>query len=280
MRISHVIRADEYLTSTPKYVLLYRAFGWDTPLFVHLPMILSSEHPGKLSKRKGDPSVMDFLGMGYLPQTIVNYAAFLGWSPPGEREIYSLDELADVFEIKHISKAPSKCDLVKMAWMNGEHIKLMSPDAFYGMAVSTLLTAVRTPGIDLNMVAGMVQPRIQFLSDIHELVDFIDAPPEYDIELFTHKKMKTDAATALAALEAVAPLLETFEDWSNDALYAALSAKAEGLGFKNSQILWPLRTALSGKPSSPCGATELCVLLGRDESLKRLRAGIQKLSNP
>lgn len=276
MAISHVVRGSEYLTSTPKYNLLYEAFGWDVPTYVHLPLMLNDKGE-KISKRRGDASFQDLLEQGHLPEAIINYIAFLGWSPPDNQEYFTLPELVKVFDIKNISKSPSFFDPKKLAWMNGEHIKRLPEDVFCEMVMSTLQSAIKTPGINLRDVAKMVQSRILFVKDSAELVDFIDELPDYDVALFTHKKMKTDSAIALQALEAVMPVYQNIDMWDNDTLYAAAVECGKSLSFKNSQVLWPIRTAMSGKPSSPCGASELCTLLGREESLKRLKAGLDKL---
>ena len=278
MNITHVVRGSEYLTSTPKYTLLYQALGWDIPVYVHLPLMLN-EHGEKISKRKGDASITELMEQGFLPEAIINYIAFLGWNPATQdNEIYSLSELIKIFEISHISRSPSKFDMVKMSWMNGEHIKRLPPDTFYKMALPTLQDAIKTPGIDLRVVAAMVQSRVQFVSECKALLDFIDVLPDYDINLYTHKKMKTDAAIAINALELAMPVLETLTTWNNDGIYNTLLTCAEKSGLHKSQMLWPIRTALSGKPTSPCGASELCALLGKDESIKRITVAIGKLT--
>ena len=277
MDITHVVRGSEYLTSTPKYKLLYESFAWDVPIYVHLPLLLG-DHGGKMSKRKGDPSFNDLLDQGYLPEAIINYVAFLGWSSPDNREYFTLPELVEVFDYKNISKSPSSFDIKKLAWFNGEHIKRLPEDVFYEMVLPTLQSSIKTPGVNLREIARMVQSRVLFVKDSIELVDFIDQLPDYDIELFTHKKMKTDSSIALTALKAILPIYSDINTWDNDTLYAAAVECGKSLGFKNSQILWPIRTALSGKPSSPCGASELCALLGKEESLKRLKIGIDKLT--
>jgi len=276
MAITHVIRGSEYLTSTPKYKLLYEALNWEVPVYIHLPLMLN-EQGEKISKRRGDASFSDLINQGYLPEAIVNYCALLGWSPPDNREFFTLPELVEVFNVKNISKSPSLFDSKKLTWMNGEHIKNLPKDIFFQMARQTLESAIKTNGIDLREVAEMVQTRILFVKDIYELVDFIDQLPDYSIDLYTHKKMKSDPTIALAALEGILPIYESIEIWNNDSLYAAAIDWGKFANLKNSQILWPIRTALSGKPSSPCGASELCALLGRDETVKRIEAGIQKL---
>ena len=276
MAITHVVRGSEYLPSTPKYKLLYEAFGWDVPVYVHLPLILSEEG-GKLSKRRGDASFQGLLDMGYLPEAIVNYIAFLGWSSPDNREYFTLPELVEVFDYRNISRSPSYFDHTKLAWMNGEHIKRLPEDVFYEMALPTLQSAIKTDGIDLKLVAKMLQSRVLFIKDCIELIDFIDKLPDYSPTLFTHKKMKTDPAIALTALEAILPIFKDCGNWDNTTLYTTAMECGKSLEFKNSQVLWPIRTALSGKPTSPCGASELCVLLGKEESTRRMEIGISKL---
>ncbi|MCL1988995.1 MAG: glutamate--tRNA ligase [Firmicutes bacterium] len=278
MEITHVVRGSEYLTSTPKYNLLYKAFGWEIPTYVHLPLMLN-ENGEKLSKRRGDASFQDLLDMGYLPQAIINYIAFLGWSSPDNREYFTLPELVEVFEIKNISKAPSLFDHKKLAWMNGEHIKKLPTEDFYQLALPTLKQAIKANFVDLAAIANIVQSRIAFLHEIPELVDFIDTLPNYETALFIHKKMKTDLEISQTALKAILPVYENLNEstWNNETLYNAAVECGKSLNLKNSQILWPIRTALSGKPSSPGGASELCELLGKPETIRRINIGIAKL---
>ncbi len=277
MGITHVVRGSEYLSSAPKYNLLYQSFGWEIPAYVHCPPVMrDAQH--KMSKRAGDPSYEDLVEQGYVSPAIVNYVALLGWSPGGEREIYDLPALAEAFDLKGISKSPSVFDLAKLRWMNAEYLKNMDPEVFYAAAEPYLKKAVRSPSIDLRAVAALVQPRCEVLSDIPERVDFLDALPEYDNALYVHKKSKSTVESSLSALKAALPVLEGLEKWNNDALFEALSALAAELGVKNSVVLWPVRVAVSGKASTPGGATELCALLGRQESLSRVRGAIEKLS--
>ncbi|MCL2016437.1 MAG: glutamate--tRNA ligase [Defluviitaleaceae bacterium] len=281
MAITHVVRGSEYLTSTPKYNLLYKAFGWDIPTYVHLPLMLN-EQGEKLSKRHGAASFQDLLDMGYLPAAIINYIAFLGWSSPDNREYFTLAELAEVFDIKNISKSSSLFDHKKLAWMNGEHIKRLDSEVFYKMALPFLESSLKGKTADFRdfrKIASTVQSRIAFLKEIPELLDFVDKLPEYDIALFVHKKMKSSTETALAALTAILPLYEkvSTEDWHNDNLYNIAVECGKTLEYKNSQILWPIRTALSGKESSPGGASELCEMFGKEESLRRIGVAIGKL---
>lgn len=276
MAITHVVRGSEYLSSTPKYNLLYEAFGWDIPVYIHLPLVLN-EQGVKISKRNGDASFEDLLKDGYLPEAIINYIALLGWSPSDNREIFSLDELTETFNTKGISKSPSMLDMKKLRWMNSEYIKKLLPDRFYEMALPFLKDSITREDIDFKKVALMCQSRVEFVHDIRGLTDFIDVLPEYDAELYVHKKMKTDKVIALTSLEKAQMFIADLTDFTNDALYKSLVQLAEGSGLKNSQILWPIRTALSGKPTSPCGATELMELLGKEESLKRIQKGIDML---
>ncbi|MCL1998805.1 MAG: glutamate--tRNA ligase [Turicibacter sp.] len=278
MQITHVVRGSEYLTSTPKYNLLYKAFGWEIPTYVHLPLMLN-EAGEKLSKRHGSASFQDLLAEGFLPAAIINYIAFLGWSSPDNREFFNLQDLTEAFTIDNISKAPSKFDREKLLWMNGEHIKQLPPEEFFPMAEPILRENIKSD-VDLSKISQMVQTRIHVVADIAGLVDFVDNLPDYDIALFTHKKMKTDAAIAKTGLELILPILEglTAENWDNATLYAAAVECAQANGLKNSQVLWPIRTALSGRATSFCGASELCELFGRDESLRRLRVGVEKLA--
>ena len=279
MGITHVVRGSEYLSSAPKYNLLYEAFGWEIPTYVHCsPVMRDAQH--KMSKRHGDPSYEDLIADGYLTKAVLNYVALLGWSPRGalaEQEFFTLPELVDAFDIGGISKSPAIFDIQKLKWMNAEYMKKLSPDEFYEKAEPWLRKAISNPAIDLKTVATLVQPRCEILSDLPERVDFLDKLPDYDTALYVHKKSKTTLENSLASLKAILPALEAQEDWSNDALYATLTALAEQLGVKNSIVLWPLRVAVSGKASTPGGATELCALLGKAESLARIRDGIARL---
>ena len=251
MGITHVVRGSEYLSSAPKYNLLYEAFGWDIPTYVHCsPVMRDSQH--KMSKRHGDPSYEDLIAQGYLTPAVLNYVALLGWSPKGEnaeREFFTLPELAEIFEISGISKSPAVFDIEKLRWMNAEYMKKLT----------------------------LVQSRCEILSDLPERVDFIDKLPDYEPELYIHKKSKTNLENSLETLTVLLPVLQAQDDWSNEALYETLVAVAAERGVKNSIILWPLRVAVSGKASTPGGATELCALLGKEESLRRIEAGIALL---
>ncbi len=276
MKITHVVRGSEYLSSTPKYNLLYDAFGWDAPTYIHLPPVMrDAQH--KLSKRHGDKSFEDLISEGYIVEAIMNYIALLGWSPSDNQEIFTMDELIKKFNISGISKSPSIFDIKKLTWMNGEYIKAMDFDKFYELAESRLKEAVKTPGIDIKFIAELLKSRLETLNDINEMIDFVDNLPEYGTELYIHKKMKTTEEIALKSLKAAVPVLEAHDNWTNDSLYECLMGLAKDMEFKNGQILWPVRTALSGEPSSPGGATELAVILGKDETIKRLNKGIELL---
>lgn len=275
MGITHVVRGNEYLSSSPKYNRLYEAFGWEVPVYVHCPLITDEEHK-KLSKRCGHSSFEDLLEQGFLPEAIINFVALLGWSPEEDREIYSLEELVKVFDYHHISKAPSVFDYTKLKWMNGEYIKAMDFDAFYEMALPYLKQAI-TKDLDLRKIAEMVKTRIEVFPDIPALVDFFEELPEYDTAMYAHKKMKTTPETSLEVLKELLPVLEAQEDYSNDALYQLLLKFVEEKGCKNGYVLWPVRTAVSGKQMTPCGATEMMEILGKEESLKRIRKAIELL---
>lgn len=275
MGITHVVRGNEYLSSSPKYNRLYEAFGWEVPVYVHCPLITDEEHK-KLSKRCGHSSFEDLLEQGFLPEAIINFVALLGWSPEEDREIYSLDELIKVFDYHHMSKAPSVFDFTKLKWMNGEYLKAMDFDVFYEMALPYLKEAV-TRDYDLKKIAAMVKTRIEVFPDIPALVDFFEELPEYDTAMYAHKKMKTTPESSLEVLRELLPLLEKQEDYSNDALYALLMDYVAEKGCKNGYVLWPVRTAVSGKQMTPCGATEMMEIVGKEESLKRIRKAVEML---
>ena len=275
MGITHVVRGNEYLSSSPKYNRLYDAFGWEVPEYVHCPLITDENHQ-KLSKRCGHSSYEDLIEQGFLSEAIVNFVALLGWSPEDNEEIFSLDELIRRFDYHHLSKSPAVFDYTKLKWMNGEYLKAMDFDRFYEMAEPYLKEAV-TKDYDLKKIAAMVKTRIEIFPDIKEHVDFFDALPDYDVAMYTHKKMKTNAETSLAVLKDLLPRLEAQEDYTNDALYATLTAYVEEKGYKNGYVMWPVRTAVSGKQMTPGGATELMEVLGKEESLARIRRGIEML---
>lgn len=276
MHITHVVRGSEYLSSTPKYNLLYKAFGWEPPVYVHLPAVMRDAHH-KLSKRHGDKSFEDLVREGYVVEAIVNYIALLGWSPSGTQEIFSLKELEENFDMAGLSKSPAIFDIKKLTWMNSEYLKAMDFDKYYALAEPKLKEALGDTDLDLKKIAALLQKRLETLNDIPGLVEFFKTLPEYGTELYTHKKMKTNDEIALSSLEAALPVLENLEDWNTTSIHDALMALVGELGIKNGQLLWPIRTALSGEPTSPGGAMELADILGKEESLRRIRKGIELL---
>lgn len=276
MHITHVVRGSEYLSSTPKYNLLYKAFGWEPPVYVHLPAVMRDAHH-KLSKRHGDKSFEDLVREGYVVEAIVNYIALLGWSPSGTQEIFSLKELEENFDMAGLSKSPAIFDIKKLTWMNSEYLKAMDFDKYYALAEPKLKEALGDTDLDLKKIAALLQKRLETLNDIPGLVEFFKILPEYGTELYTHKKMKTNDEIALSSLEAALPVLENLEDWNTTSIHDALMALVGELGIKNGQLLWPIRTALSGEPTSPGGAMELADILGKEESLRRIRKGIELL---
>ncbi|MDO5572989.1 MAG: glutamate--tRNA ligase [bacterium] len=275
MGITHVVRGNEYLSSSPKYNRLYEAFGWEVPVYVHCPLITDEEHH-KLSKRSGHSSYEDLIDQGFLSEAVVNFVALLGWSPEDNQEIMSLQELIRKFDYHHMSKSPAVFDYTKLKWMNGEYMKAMDPEVFYEKALPYMQEVIHKD-LDFHKVAKLVQTRIEIFPDIREHIDFFEELPVYDRAMYTHKKMKTDEATSLEVLREVLPLFEAQEDYSNDALYQTLTAYVEQKGCKNGYVMWPVRTAVSGKQMTPGGATELMEILGKDESIRRIKAGIALL---
>ena len=275
MGITHVVRGNEYLSSSPKYNRLYEAFGWEVPVYVHCPTITNEEHK-KLSKRSGHSSFEDLLEQGFLTEAIVNFVALLGWSPAGNQEFFTLEELVKEFDYHNMSKSPAVFDMTKLRWMNGEYLKKMDFEPFYAQAEPYLKAAITKP-LDLKKIAAMVKTRIEVFPDIAAQVDFFETLPEYDPEMYVHKKMKTTKETSLETLKEVLPLLEAQEDYSNDALYETLAAYVAEKGVKTGFVMWPIRTAVSGKQMTPAGATEIMEVLGKEESLERIRKGIALL---
>lgn len=275
MEISHVVRGQEYLSSSPKYNRLYEAFGWEVPIYVHCPTITNELHQ-KLSKRSGHASFEDLIEQGFVSEAVVNFVALLGWSPEGDREIFSLKELAEVFDYGRISKSPAVFDMTKLRWMNGEYFKAMAPEEFYRRGEKYLKEYVTKP-LDLKKIAEMVRTRVETFLDIREMVDFFNELPAYETELFVNKKSKSRLESSREILGEVLPKLEAVESWNNDALFELLKAYGEEKGYKTGLVMWPLRIALSGKLMTPAGATEIMDVLGKEESLARLREGQKKL---
>ena len=276
MNITHVVRGNEYLSSAPKYNRLYEAFGWEVPVYVHCPLITDENHK-KLSKRCGHSSYEDLLDQGFVSEAIVNYVALLGWCPQDNREIFSLPELVEAFDYHHMSKSPAVFDINKLKWMNGEYLKAMDFDKFYELA-EPYIKKVITKDYDLKKIASLIKSRIEILPDIKEQIDFFEAVPEYDTAMYCHKKMKTNEETSLEVLKEILPRLEAWDDYSNDALFGLLKGFAEEKGYKNGYVMWPVRTAVSGKQNTPGGATEIMEVLGKAESVERIKNAIELLS--
>ncbi len=275
MGITHVVRGNEYLSSSPKYNRLYEAFGWEVPIYVHCPTITNEEHK-KLSKRSGHSSFEDLQEQGFLTEAVVNFVALLGWSPAGNEEFFTLEELVKEFDYHNMSKSPAVFDMTKLRWMNGEYLKRMDADRFYEIAEPYLKNVIKKP-LDLKKIAAMVKTRIEVLPEIESQVDFFEALPEYDPEMYTHKKMKTNRETSLETLKEVLPILEAQDDYSNDALYEALSKYVSEKNVKTGFVMWPIRTAVSGKQMTPAGATEIMEIIGKEESIARIKKGIALL---
>ena len=267
MGITHVVRGSEYLSSAPKYNLLYQGFGWDVPTYIHCSPVMRDAH-NKMSKRKGDPSYEDLIAMGYLSEAVVNYVTLLGWSPRGEyaeREFFTLAELAEIFDIGGISKSPAIFDIEKLTYFNAHYLREMSPEAFHAAALPYIRQAVQNPALSTEEIAGLLQARCERLTDIPEKLDFFDALPDYDAGLFTNKKSKTNPEVSRRMLEAVLPALEGLADWTVDGIHDALIGLAESLEVKNATLMWPVRIAAAGKAVTPGGAVEICHILGKDK---------------
>ena len=279
MGITHVVRGSEYLSSAPKYNLLYEAFGWEIPTYVHCSPVMRDQH-NKMSKRHGDPSYEDLKAQGYLTDAILNYVALLGWAPKGERseqEVFSLAELVEAFDIAGISKSPAIFDIEKLTYFNATYLRALAPEEFAKVAEPYIRQSVKNPAIDVAAIAALLQARCEKLTDIPEKVDFFDALPDYDVEFFTNKKSKTNAEVSLAMLEKAIPALEAISDWTQDAVHDTLIDLAASLEVKNATLMWPVRIAVAGKLVTPGGAVELCHILGKDETLRRLKLGMEKL---
>lgn len=275
MDITHVVRGSEYLSSTPKYNLLYNAFGWDIPVYIHLPLIIKPDG-SKISKRKGDAGFEDLLKIGYLPEAIINYIALLGWSPDSNQEMFSLEELERAFDISHISKSPAAFDMDKLTWFNAQYIRAISPDKFHELALPFLAEAITNKDIDLKKISKILQARTEVLTEIPSKVGFLNELCDYDLNIYVHKKMKTTFEIALSSLKSALSVLENIE-WTEQILHDSLINLAAQLGIKNGQMLWPVRTALSGWAVTPGGAIELADILGKDESIRRIKIGIERL---
>ena len=278
MGITHVIRGSEYLSSAPKYNLLYEAFGWEIPIYMHCPPVMK-DATHKLSKRNGDASYQDLVAQGYLKEAILNYILLLGWSPKGEKEVFSLPEMIEAFDIHGISKSPAIFDTVKLRFLNGEYIRALTPEQFHDMALPWIRKSVKQEDVDTKLIASLLQPRCEVLGDIPEQLDFIDELPDYSTDLYVSKKMKTNEASSLEILRQILPVMEAMDDFSDEAVHTAMFDLIAKLGVKNGYLLWPLRIALSGKQFTPGGGVEIAAILGKEESLKRLKKGIEKLEH-
>ena len=279
MGITHVVRGSEYLSSAPKYNLLYEAFGWEIPTYVHCSPVMRDQH-NKMSKRHGDPSYEDLIAKGYLTTAVLNYVALLGWSPKGElaeKEFFTLDELVEAFDIAGISKSPAIFDIVKLDYFNANYLRAMAPEDFAKVAEPYIRQSVKNPAIDTAKVAALLQARCEKLTEIPEKVDFFDELPDYSVEFFTNKKSKTNSEISLDMLQTVIPMLELLPEWTADSIHGSLVGLAEGLEVKNATLMWPVRIAVAGKLVTPGGAVELCHILGREETVRRLKKGVEKL---
>ncbi len=276
MGITHVVRGSEYLSSAPKYNLLYEGFGWEIPRYVHCSPVMRDAH-NKMSKRHGDPSYEDLIAQGFLTDAVLNYVALLGWSPRGEREIYSLDELKEIFDISGISKSPAIFDIEKLRYFNSEYIRAMSPEAFAAAAEPYIRRSVKNEAYDAAAIAALLQQRTEVLTDIPEKVDFFDALPEYSTELFVHKKSKSDEASAKEVLQRILPVFAALPEWNDESIMNAMVSLAGELGAKNAKVMWPVRIAAAGKAVTPGGAVEICRILGREETLRRINIALEKL---
>ena len=276
MGITHVVRGSEYLSSAPKYNLLYEGFGWEIPKYVHCSPVMRDAH-NKMSKRHGDPSYEDLLAQGFLTDAVLNYVTLLGWSPRGEQEIFSLDELKEIFDISGISKSPAIFDIEKLRYFNSEYIRAMSPEAFAAVAEPYIRQSVKNEAYDAAAIAALLQQRTEVLTDIPEKVDFFDTLPEYSTELFVHKKSKSDEASAKDVLGRILPVFEGLSDWNDESIMNAMVTLAEELGAKNAKVMWPVRIAAAGKAVTPGGAVEICRILGRGETLRRINIALEKL---
>ena len=277
MGITHVVRGNEYLASSPKYNLLYEAFGWEIPKYIHVEHIMKDKH-NKLSKRNGDASFEDLIAKGYLSEAVINYIALLGWAPKGEREIFSLSELVEEFDISGLSKSPAIFDPLKLKAINAEYIRMMTPEKFLEHAGPYIRQSVHRTDVDLSKIAALLQNRTEVFTDIPDQVDFIDSMPDYDLSLYENKKMKTNRDTSLEVLKKALPALEGLTEWNMDGLHECLFGLVAEMCVKNGYVLWPVRVAISGKQFTPGGALEIADIIGREDTLSRMRLSIDKLS--
>lgn len=275
MNITDVVRGNEYLSSTPKYNLIYQAFGWDIPRYIHCPPVMKDEHQ-KLSKRNGDASFQDLVEKGYLPQAILNYIALLGWAPSEDKEIYSLNELCYAFDVKRIGTTGAIFDIEKLKWMNGMYLRSMDIDNYYEI-VKPYITNTVGNNKDYKLIANAIHDRVNILSEITDMISFLNNVDDYDIDLYINKKAKTDALLAKELLPKAKECLENLNDWNNNSIFECLANKAQQLEIKNITLMYPIQVALSGRTVAPGGATAIAEILGKDETLNRLNNSIKKL---
>lgn len=278
MNITHVVRGSEYLSSTPKFVHLYKAFGWEVPVFVHLPLVIKNDG-SKISKRNGDAMFEDMLTDGYLPEAILNYTVMLGWSPGDEREFFTLRELESEFTVKGISKSPSTLDYDKLKWMNGEYIRKMSIQEFTSVAAPWIRKGLAGAELDISKIAEILQKRTEVLGEIPGSIGFLAKIEDIDPELYYHKKMKSSAESARQLLPLAGKALETLETWDHDSIYGILARTAAENEVKNGKVMWPLRVALTGLPVTPGGAIDIADVLGKEETLSRIESAIKQLED-
>lgn len=276
MGITHVMRGVEYLSSTPKYNLMYDAFGWERPTYIHLSPIMKDAQR-KLSKRYGDANFEDFVAKGYLPEAIVNYIALLGWCPKTNKEKMTIEEMIEEFDVDGISKSPAIFDEAKMRWLNGEYLKAMTPDEFYKVSLPYILKSRAGGKFNDYEISRLMQTRVDVLSDIPEKIDFLVDFDEYDVNMYVHQKMKVDFNVAKRALKVAFDALAGLDDWTEDAIKDAMKSSAEANGMKGGQVMFSVRVALTGQPSTPGGAVEMAVVLGKEESLRRLQFSMDYL---
>ena len=276
MGITHVMRGVEYLSSTPKYNLMYDAFGWERPTYIHLSPIMKDAQR-KLSKRYGDANFEDFVAKGYLPEAIVNYIALLGWCPKTNKEKMTIEEMIEEFDVDGISKSPAIFDEAKMRWLNGEYLKAMTPDEFYKVSLPYILKSKAGGKFNDYEISRLMQTRVDVLSDIPEKIDFLVDFDEYDVNMYVHQKMKVDFNVAKRALKVAFNALAGLDDWTEDAIKEAMKSSAEANGMKGGQVMFSVRVALTGQPSTPGGAVEMAVVLGKEESLRRLQFSMDYL---
>lgn len=274
MAVTHVVRGQEYLSSTPKYNLLYQAFGWELPEYIHLPHIIK-DNGEKFSKRHGDPSFEDLVNLGYLPAAIVNYVALLGWSPGNDQEFFTLETLKQVFNMDRINKSSAAFSFDKLLWLNGEHIRSLSEEQFHELALSFYPETITN--LDLVKISRLIQLRVERLVDIPRQVEFLTNLPEYDLTLYENPKSRSSLESSLQVLKGTYPILDGLQTWENTSLFEALKTFGEQNGLKVGTIMWPIRTAISGLPKTPGGATELAEIIGKPETLRRIKLGIAKL---